>query len=329
MIKQINQAQAMAGGITPGDTPGFPVRITVPGSYELTSNLEVPAGKAGIEIIASHVTLNLNGFLIFKKVADPGVLAISAGPAASFISVSNGHIQGMGGISLAGSAHRVELVQFEGVDPSVCPGISLGDFGVAVRNQVTRVSTGISIGKSGIVKENVVGDSGHGVSAGENAIVEGNTVDGGAAQASIRAGNGSIVAGNIAGANDGGIEVGAFSLVKENTVRNNGDFGIGAGEGSVVAGNRVNHVGHGPGINVFAGCTVRDNTVSGCGEGIRAAEGAAITVNAVRNNAGFGLTLGPTSGYAGNVLVGNNGAGPEVSGGIQTDKNVCGAGLCP
>jgi hypothetical protein len=71
MITQINQAHALAGSVTPGDPPGFPVTISLPGSYELTSNLEVPAASAhAIEITASHVTVNLNGFLIFKKVPE-------------------------------------------------------------------------------------------------------------------------------------------------------------------------------------------------------------------------------------------------------------------
>ncbi len=32
----ITQARAMAGGVTPGDAPGFPVTITQPGSYVLS-----------------------------------------------------------------------------------------------------------------------------------------------------------------------------------------------------------------------------------------------------------------------------------------------------
>jgi len=42
-VVEINQAKAMAGGVTPGDAPGFPVTITVGGSYRLTSNLDIVA----------------------------------------------------------------------------------------------------------------------------------------------------------------------------------------------------------------------------------------------------------------------------------------------
>src|SRR5215208_2216353 len=46
----ITQAKALAGNVTPGDTPGFPVTLSRAGSYILGSNLQASAGKAGITI---------------------------------------------------------------------------------------------------------------------------------------------------------------------------------------------------------------------------------------------------------------------------------------
>ena len=64
-VTQIDQNKALAGSVTPGDAPGFPITITRPGSYRLTSNLTVPdADTTAIEIAADHVTLDLNGFAI-------------------------------------------------------------------------------------------------------------------------------------------------------------------------------------------------------------------------------------------------------------------------
>ena len=40
---EINQAKALAGGVTATDAPGFPVTIDQSGSYLLTSDLTVPA----------------------------------------------------------------------------------------------------------------------------------------------------------------------------------------------------------------------------------------------------------------------------------------------
>ena len=75
----IDQAAVEAGGITPGDDPGFPATISVAGSYRLTSNLVVPAGVNGIEITGENVTIDLNGFTI----AGPSTREIGSGVFAN------------------------------------------------------------------------------------------------------------------------------------------------------------------------------------------------------------------------------------------------------
>lgn len=60
----IDQSRALAGNVTPGDAPGFPITISQPGSYKLMSNLTVPANTRGIIITADNVTLDLNGFTL-------------------------------------------------------------------------------------------------------------------------------------------------------------------------------------------------------------------------------------------------------------------------
>src|SRR5690348_13376939 len=66
----IDQNHALAGNITPGDTAGFPITISQPGSYRLTSNLTVPdLNTTGIQITADFVTIDMNGFSIIG----PGV----------------------------------------------------------------------------------------------------------------------------------------------------------------------------------------------------------------------------------------------------------------
>jgi hypothetical protein len=61
----IDQASVKADG-------GFPYKITKPGSYKLTSNLVVPAGVDGIDILSQDVTLDLNGFSITGPVVCTG-----------------------------------------------------------------------------------------------------------------------------------------------------------------------------------------------------------------------------------------------------------------
>jgi hypothetical protein len=60
----IDQNRALAGNVTPGDAPGYPVTIAQPGSYRLSGKLTAPADVHGIVIAASGVTLDLNGFSI-------------------------------------------------------------------------------------------------------------------------------------------------------------------------------------------------------------------------------------------------------------------------
>jgi len=60
----IDQNRALAGSITAGDTPGFPVTLSQPGHFKLMGNLIVPAGIHGIVITADDVTLDMNGFRI-------------------------------------------------------------------------------------------------------------------------------------------------------------------------------------------------------------------------------------------------------------------------
>jgi hypothetical protein len=70
-VVEINHAKALAGAVTAGDPAGYPVVISSPGSYRLTSNLMVIGGGLatasdadGIQITAEDVALDLNGFTI-------------------------------------------------------------------------------------------------------------------------------------------------------------------------------------------------------------------------------------------------------------------------
>src|SRR5437870_3755247 len=61
----IDQNRALAGNVTPGDLQGFPVTISVAGSYRLSGNLTVPdANTTAILVTVDNVTIDLNGFSI-------------------------------------------------------------------------------------------------------------------------------------------------------------------------------------------------------------------------------------------------------------------------
>src|SRR5262249_53071646 len=85
-----------AGNVTPGDAPGFPVTISQPGSYRLSSNLDVPSHGLGIDIQADDVSIDLNGFRIRGNAMSGRAIAAGAAPIPSSgfkgIVVRNGTI---------------------------------------------------------------------------------------------------------------------------------------------------------------------------------------------------------------------------------------------
>jgi hypothetical protein len=112
----IDQNKALAGSITPGDAPGFPVTLSVPGAYKLTGNLVVPANLSGVEITAAGVTLDLNGFNISGPIVcsrNTATAVVSCTPSnvitkgvdfqSSGNTLRNGQVRGfVTGISLSG-----------------------------------------------------------------------------------------------------------------------------------------------------------------------------------------------------------------------------------
>lgn len=84
-------------------------RITEPGSYYLSGNVVGAAGLNGIEIFASNVTLDLNGFAVIGEV---GSLNGIRGQGTNIV-VKNGNVSDWGniGVWVSGGTSRVENVQ--------------------------------------------------------------------------------------------------------------------------------------------------------------------------------------------------------------------------
>ena len=55
----------------------FPIKISRPGSYRLTENLDVKGGDA-IDVLASNVTIDLNGFSIVGSSVKSSGIGINA-----------------------------------------------------------------------------------------------------------------------------------------------------------------------------------------------------------------------------------------------------------
>jgi len=305
---EIDQARALAGAVTDGDTPGFPVRISQPGSYRLIGNLRVTpfsADTSAIEITSDDVTLDLSGFAILGPTVASGMPVTKCEPLGTGIGIDarrqtnitilNGTIRGMGlyGIWIGGG--RVERVSIS----------HSGRIGII----------GSGFGGNAFI-DNVVSRNGHdGISAHGygGSRVTGNTVSS----------NGRVgIRAETPGAN----------TVTGNTVTGNALIGILAtGDGSaVVSENSVtgNH-GHGILVSSVGGSLVRGNaTTHNGGSGIVAngRAGSAVIANSVIANKKVGLLLGSSTGYINNVATDNSEG--AVAGGVQIGLNLCGGLTC-
>ncbi|MDP1661323.1 MAG: hypothetical protein Q8L55_05350, partial [Phycisphaerales bacterium] len=127
-LAEVEPRTAINATNTPGDADSL-FKITQPGSYYLTGNITGVVGKHGIEIVASGVTLDLNGFDLV------GVAAMGAFDGVSVtlssqrnIAVVNGSVRNWGdeGVDLGSSFTlngRVEGVHANG---NAGTGISAG-----------------------------------------------------------------------------------------------------------------------------------------------------------------------------------------------------------
>ena len=98
-LTEVEPRTAINATNTPGSSSSLFV-ISQPGSYYLPANMTVPTGKNGIEITASNVTVDLNGFTITGQTGSTiGIYAVDR----QHLRITNGSISGMGayGIYLA------------------------------------------------------------------------------------------------------------------------------------------------------------------------------------------------------------------------------------
>lgn len=133
-----------ADGITP-------IVINQPGSYKLGENIQALGNEHGIEIAASRVTLDLNGFEIVG--AEVGSLnGVHVAPAASDITIRNGRIRLFPGAGI--SAADSPGCRVEGVDvrDTFAGGVICGDdafVGQCTAKSVTiAFAAGISVGEN-------------------------------------------------------------------------------------------------------------------------------------------------------------------------------------
>lgn len=183
----ITHAKAMAGNVTPGDTPGYPVTISKSGSYVLGGDLNVNSLEtSAIQINASNVSIDLNGFGIYGPnsctVGLMGyVTACPSGDGFGIVgindgnSVRNGVIQGMGyyAINLGSGA------EVDGVLATHNGGTGIVLSSGQVRNSRSRLNggSGIYIQDEGLAIGNTVkGNYVTGIMLGTDGLATGNNI---------------------------------------------------------------------------------------------------------------------------------------------------------
>ena len=232
----IDQNKALAGNVTPGDAPGFPVTISLPGSYRLASNLTVPDDVTdGIVVQADNVILDLNGFSIRgPRTCSGNPTTACTGPNGPFptgikvenargATVRNGSITGFYvGVDIEGKLAASALVEELHVysnggigiraDYSVvrsCTATNNGFHGIqadgsVLENNVTTFNalTGLSVGNASVVMHNSSASNGQYGIEGNNTVFGGNNL--------IGNGLGSMRPGSVSMVSQGNNACGAY-----------------------------------------------------------------------------------------------------------------------
>jgi hypothetical protein len=172
---ELSHDAALAGGVTPGDTAGYPVTISVAGSYVLTSDLTVPANTSGIQVTAPDVSIDLNGFALRASfLCTPGSCAVGANDPAGVRAAGQGLILTDGVVSGFAGECIVALgparVQRVYVHDCALNGINVAANSLVLDSQVERVGFGgirFLLSSRGIVRGNDVSKVATQVASGE------------------------------------------------------------------------------------------------------------------------------------------------------------------
>ncbi len=151
---KIDQDKAIAGGVTPGDAPGFPITLTQPGRYVLTSNLYPPADTDGIEIKSHDITIDFNGFRLhgFGQ-AQSGIRVSDVSNPSNTATIMNGVIAGFKGNAILGSdfwtVENMRILVNGG-------GVVLNDWARVQRSTIAFSDIGIDCRQSCLIEDNNV-----------------------------------------------------------------------------------------------------------------------------------------------------------------------------
>ncbi len=272
-LTEVEPRIALSQANTPGDNDATPsvFKITQPGSYYLTGNINVPGGLTGIEIAASEVTIDLGGYAILD-----GANGIDTTVSCSNVRISNGHVRGasLNGINVQ-SADSVQIsrltVRLAGV------GLRLGIGANVEDTRVSNSATGVRLfGGAVRLRRCVLSNfSGNAVETGASVsrvTIEDSTIGSASIGLSLNAATRVRLASSNVTLCSSGANLGAESEVTGCTFDNNDLVGLDIGAGSSVTDNRFEDNGGTtqPGLSLSgSGSVVRNNRLTGNGLGVR------------------------------------------------------------
>ena len=293
---------------TPGDgTAQF--RITAPGSYYLTGNIDGVAGKSAIVIASSDVAIDLMGFAVRGV---PGALS-GILLAASFanIAIRNGTVRGFpgSGVQLF-EPHRAEGCLIEGVFASGNGGMGIG----AGVNAVVRACQTFANGDNGFA-------------AGNNSSIEGCVAYGNKGRGFLVGLSNSLRGCSALENFADGFSINGDGIATDCIARGNGVEGFQLNNSSAFgcAANQNGASGFfGDQACVIHGCVATFNAQ----HGVRAEGGGVVTDNYCRGNggpsAGAGVyVVGEDTRVEGNHCTGNHYGVRVVSAGNLILRNAC------
>jgi hypothetical protein len=178
----ITHAKALAGQVTPGDAPGYPVTLNRPGMYRLAGNLFASANQSGIVVAGPLVTIDFGGFRLVG--AGAGEIGVEGAGPHFGATIKNGTIAGFkqAGIRGTASAWMIEEMRVIG---------NLGN--------------GIECGAACLIEQSVISDNGgNAVNMASGAVI-GNTMSGNTGSAIVGTGDGVGFGDNAFILNTGGV----------------------------------------------------------------------------------------------------------------------------
>ncbi len=344
-LDQVEPRTIVAQPISPAN---LPFNITAEGSYYLTGNIVAPAGhtSVGINVDASNVTIDLNGFELVGVTGSGSGIFITGG--RTNIAVRNGTIRNWGSNGIDGAGNQRVQAESLRVISNTSTGLFLDAGAVALKcTSYGNGGNGI-IGKAhSLIRDCDTSANGiEGISVGAGSVVQGCVVNGNSSRGIDVLDGGTIDNCSVSASGINGVtfvttaNVDGILITKNCTVTatiSNGNTGYGlnisasgVGNGAAISGStfNLNTVG---GIVAETGCAVTNCTIDGNGnsvssQAVKANGGTLISGCNVSNNAGYGIYLAQNANrIVGNFVASNQNAGvaaPTTSGNVIDGNTV-------